>query len=377
MGAGMWIGGAHGLQRLSPLCGLLWIPLAPVVFPPALLFYLGIYAADGLWVKGVCLIFLVVLWWSLDRYARGPLNSNIARIDSALAARAAAANGREPAALLLRAFREELGYVDLGGSFSLYELIEPALRETGFRPLALGANLPLPPSHGVAFVATADDSWWEVFTTIADDAAVIVVVPQDTPSLGRELHWLGQRGLLAKIAVVMAPESLQILHYTGADGVTTTGPAADNEGRVAAWGTARQVWSAALGVDLPAYDARGALIVFTDDGTASIHPLRTRPEKPKWFAAQLVRDYERRYGVDFARLWTAVTAERCWRGAPVADIWRRISPGPISIDARAYIRPPGATGLEWHELGMMAAAGWGATLGALLIAVGAFVWKLI
>ena len=64
---------ARGLKRLPPQWALVWILLTPVICPPMLLFYFGVYATQGV-SQGISLIFLIVCWWFLDLYARGSLN---------------------------------------------------------------------------------------------------------------------------------------------------------------------------------------------------------------------------------------------------------------------------------------------------------------
>jgi hypothetical protein len=356
----------HGLKRLSPLWALALVPLAPLLFPPILIFYAGVVFAQGTWLKGGFLLLALALWLHLDRETRRRLNDNVTRVESALAARAAAASGSGPAALILRSFKSDVAHSDFAAAFSLCELIEPALRETGYRPLALGRNLHLPPRHGVAFIETDDASWWRTFTEVAQAAAVIVAFPQDTPSLRRELGWLAASGMLGKLALVMAPEPLQVLRPTG--DLPGAGPAANDVRRKRVWSDFRQIGSDELGVELPDYDPRGALVLFGQGGAVSAYPLRTKIERPKWFSAQLVQDYRLRYGVDFQAIWQTAVRKQAWNGASVSDLWRRLAPAPLHIGRYACLRPPGAVvGMEWSQLTMTMAAGWGGALVFLLV----------
>jgi hypothetical protein len=368
------------LKRFSIFWALAVVLLSPLLFPPVLAMYGGLVITmtqqtEGAWVYAGLLLFALGICFHLDRLTRGRLNDNVARVESALSARAAAATGSEPVALILRSFRSDVAHSDSAAEFSLCEIIEPALRESGYRPVALGRNLHLLPRHGVAFIETGDETWWEIFTEIATGAAVIVAFPQDTPSLRRELAWLAAQGMVGKLALVMAPESLPVIYAPTGD-VPSAGPAADDLKRMQVWSEFRRIGAEDLGVELPGYDSRGALILFAPNGAVSVCPLRTQFETPRWFAAQMARDYRERYGVDFHAIWRDAVGRRSWQGPPVCDLWRRLAPAPLHIDYHAYLRPPGAVGLEWRELKMTMAVGWGAALGVLLGGAVVVVWRM-
>jgi hypothetical protein len=366
----------HRLKRLSALWTLALVPLAPLLFPPVLVCYAGFALAQETWAKGGLLLLALVLWFHLDRETRGRLNDNVTRVESALTARAAAAVGGEPVALILRSFRSDVAHSDFAASFSICELIEPALREAGFQPVALGRNLHLPPQHGVAFIETQDESWWEIFAEVARAAAVIVAFPHDTPSLRRELKWLAASGMVGKLALVMAPESLPVVYPTG--DVPNVVSSADDAKRMQVWSEFRCIGAEDMGIELPGYDPRGALILFSVDGAVvSAYPLRTKTEKPTWFRTELNDDYRERYGIDFQPIWREAVDRHAWSGPPVRELWRRLAPAPLRIDRRAYFRPPGASGIEWYKLKRTMALGWGTALAFPLIALVGLVWNLL
>jgi hypothetical protein len=182
-------------------------------------------------------------------------------------------------------------------------------------------------------------------------------------------------GQVGKLALVMAPESLPVIYAPTGD-IPSAGPAADDVKRMQVWREFRRIGAEDLGIELPDYDPRGALILFESDGAVCIRPLRTQFETPRWFAAQMAADYRDRYGVDFQGIWRDAVGRHDWQGPPVRDRWLRLAPGPLHIDLHAYLRPPGAVGLKWRELKMTMAAGWGAALGLLLGAVVVAVLRL-
>jgi hypothetical protein len=183
--------------------------------------------------------------------------------------------------------------------------------------------------------------------------------------------------MLDRVVLLMVPEALPVIYYAAVDGAVV-GPAADNERRAQAWSRFQRIWRKDLKIELPHYDPRGALILFERDGTVSAQLLRTEDDRPSWItAARSFLDYGHRYDVNFGVHWRYVVRKRGWTGPPVCELWRRLAPPPLHIDSRAYLHPPGSTGMEWRELKITMASGWGAALGALMIAAGVLVWRLL
>lgn len=363
------------LRPISPLWALGWVVALPLVFPPELIMYGGI-AFGGAVPRVGFLLAVLSLGYVLDRDTRGRINDNIRRTRSALAAREAAASGQEPAALLLHSFTEQSAYRD--EFFSLYESVDPALRFLGFPPLAFGTVLPLAPDHGVALISTSDEAWWESFRQAARDAAVILVSPQGTASLRREVAWLPEQGLTDKLVILMAPEPLDVPRETGDPNMTYSEPAGPVEGRKTGWVEARQAWRDRLGVELPEYDPRGALIVASGTGGRPwSRPLRAFAKEP--FDRRMIRigvgaltgHYDTGAGIDLGPPLREAYGLYCWSGPPVSALWQRLAPPPLDIGPRPMFDPPGASGGAVGEYcSLLAILGWGlALLVGLLLAL--------
>jgi hypothetical protein len=331
----------------------------PLICPTALLPLVAVAMADQLWAQ----IFfgLVAAYWFkyLDGRLRGALNQNVDRIDSALEAFEAASRGDQPVALLLRSFGQVHGYHDVSTSFSLFELIVPALRATGFRPCAIGTALPLPPRHGVALVESTEADWWKHFEVLAAGAAVIIVLPESSASLMREVDALRASECLAKTVLLMPPRSIGVLGGTDVAHVAAGG---DDRRRRERWSTARSVWDLRFGIALPGYDERGALIELGGSGEVEGVTILRPGDTDDSMRALSQRHEEGRYRADYAvpfeRLWAELLARRRFRGPPIREVWRRLRPGAPAIGLRSYWRPPGDNGRLRRNVAWAALAGW-------------------
>ncbi|MEM9811341.1 MAG: hypothetical protein AAF913_01625 [Pseudomonadota bacterium] len=355
-------------RPLGPGYALLWIGLGPLVCPPVGIFHLGIAFAPEIWVKAGFAVLLALFVFQMDRATRGVMNANLLRLKNAIDAQHAASTGAEPSALLLRAFHEQRGYVDGDAGFSLFDLIEPALRRAGLRPVALGQTLPLPPDHGTAFVLTTDETWWSVFQELSRSAAILVLIPEITPSLQREMRWLREADLISKVILVMPPEALFVVHYTTADGGVEGGPAGPNAARKAGWEETVQHWARDLGVELPSYDRRGALITFGTAGTVRSSPLRSFGTESYLHAVRRrVLGYRRGFGVDFDHRLAQALGPTPPRGEPIREVWRRLQPAPLTVGPHPRFDPPGRRESVWDPVVVAACCGWGTFLGAVIV----------
>lgn len=367
----------RALTQISPLWAVAWIVLLPLVFPPVLIFYAGMAAGvvqGQPLIFGGFFVFFVSLFHVVDRDIRGRINDNVSRVRSVLAARAAAAEGDEPVALLLHSFSDQTAYRD--ELFSLYERVDPALRSLGLRPLAFGTALPLAPDHGVALIATSDAEWWEKFRLAARHAAVIVISPEATESLQREICWIASEEMTAKLVVLMAPEPLEVMRETGDPHTSFADASGPKDRRVASWRKARRFWRTQTGVDLPEYDPRGAVILLPDRGGAVwSRPARGFAREPglrramRLVIGMVTGDYKTGSGVALNDVVQDAFAEREWTGPPVSDLWQQLAPQELEIDARSYLHPPGAN-VKVGQLSVgIALVGWSMVLLFGLIAV--------
>jgi hypothetical protein len=128
--------------------------------------------------------------------------------------------------------------------------IEAALTKglaVAFEPLALG-GLPDPLGMSRVLSVLTTDAWQQAFAAAAGDAAIIVVLPDDSDALTWELMQLVERRYLQRVVLLMAPLGLDR-------------KAAATWDRTATLARARK-WK------LPNYDERGAFVVFSNAGTA-------------------------------------------------------------------------------------------------------------
>lgn len=121
--------------------------------------------------------------------------------------------------------------------------------------------------------------WWNGFVRLADQAAVVFVVPCGEGETAREIEWLARRRFLSKCVFVM-PETVGRggvrvdLHEMST--VVVEREEDDARGAVdhgAAWTLAQERVSEATGLRLPDYDPRGALVLMDVDGVRAQFPL--------------------------------------------------------------------------------------------------------
>jgi hypothetical protein len=205
--------------------------------------------------------------WELERYYGIDL-------DAAHAAVLKYLEGRQrpdlPSLLFLRGFRSSKRlWVENNFTFEQEEIIpfpkepprlsiEAALTKglgVRFLPMALG-GLSDPLGMGRVLSVLTIDAWKGVFDTLAESAAIILVLPDDSDALTWELTQLSERRYLHRVALLMAPLAL-------------------DRKASAIWNhTARFVgtrqWM------MPDYDERGAFVLFSKDGAVrEQHPFAT------------------------------------------------------------------------------------------------------
>lgn len=349
---------------LSPKMSLVVFLLSPILFPLILIPYAGAFITwagnHPAWQTLFFTSLVIMGHATIDVMIRDVLRQNSKRLEGAIKAQANAVESVLPIALFLRAFHEDRSYSDLGGGFSIFEELEHGLRSEGYFPLALGANLPVGPDHGVAFIETSEATWWEAFCAAANAAGVIIVAPDDTPSLRREIAWLATNHQLEKVLFVMTPRSRNVLAVSG--DVPTAHPAGPDKARMASWEAFRTSFRTLFNVSLPPYDPRGGL-VWTDGGNqTTITTMRTVDEPEK-----LANDYRSDYGVKFD-----LTIKHAMEGLPppthsIRDFWSLLPSFAKPITGGSVLKPPGSTGLEWQTLKLYSAVSWGTVLGFLLV----------
>jgi len=96
-------------------------------------------------------------------------------------------------------------------------------------------------SSGATRIYFPDDAWWSQFEEIARQSSVILVLPDESTNVVREILWLQQNEFLQKCVFIM----LETLYGEG--------------NREEGWHKAVEVLEEA-GLALPPYDQKGALI---------------------------------------------------------------------------------------------------------------------
>ncbi len=184
--------------------------------------------------------------------------------------------------LLLRSFGRTEGYRStardpgpdglVAGPMEESEIgdLEAAMRARGVRLVALGGEFLLPANHGLFWLTTRDDDWEDNFHLLARDAAAILICPETTEGIRREIAFLKDRGFLKKSVFFMAP-SPKARNWFVSGFIQYEEP----EARAQRWKRHREEYRVE-GIELPEYDERGLFFTLDDDlqvgGTA---PVRT------------------------------------------------------------------------------------------------------
>jgi hypothetical protein len=103
-------------------------------------------------------------------------------------------------------------------------------------------------------ILSRDEEWWTVFESLAEKAQLVIVVPEASRSLTREIASMREARLLSSCLFLMPPSRAR------SDG--------DGEGALSG-ATRRERWTesrSALPLALPDYDEAGALLVFDERG---------------------------------------------------------------------------------------------------------------
>ena len=264
-----------------------------------------------------------------------------------------------PIALLLRSFGNVHGYLDVGTGFSIFWLLDEALRETGLQPVLLGTDASLPEDHGTLLMLTEDEKWQEVFEVFADAAAVIIVVPELTGSLQTELQLLRERGWLAKSVAVMTPASVCVQNIALDPGVALGGDDTERRDR---WEAARERY-ALQSLKLPPYDADGALIEWSGNGNISASNLLSF--KPRSFHENVPHSLLRRES--FCRCWRSIQDRRRFRGKSTSETYLPMAPALKASSHKSVLDPPGNDGRLEGALVCLALFGWVVPLAFLFL----------
>ncbi|MFF4038964.1 hypothetical protein [Streptomyces sp. NPDC001816] len=127
-------------------------------------------------------------------------------------------------------------------------------------------------AEGAARLLTSDKNWWNTFVRLAEKADLIVMLPSVKEGTFREARWIRQNGMLEKCLMfmpAMPPASGRIDIYEGPklpivrvrrQRVYSYNPAAE-------WVEAAARYHG-IGIELPEYDPRGALVRLKRNGRA-------------------------------------------------------------------------------------------------------------
>jgi hypothetical protein len=341
-----------------------WSPVAGILFAPALLLGLAVSGdkPHAFWL--LCLPLILV-----ELAIRPAINDNLQRLAGFRRAHAEAAHGDERVALLLRSFGQVHGYLDDASRFGALWFFDRALRNSGLRPVLLGTNMSVPPTHGVLLLQTADADWQAAFDRLARAAAVIIVIPETSPSLQSEMGLLRERGWLSKTVLFMMPE---VVEAPGLDGASFGGQQGIRQQR---WEETRAVL-AGHGIQIPAYDKRGCLAELQENGAVgALHwldldsaSMTSLPEWRgwNWFWSKPGPAHPTRQR-HFDECWHPIAERRRFSGPPVSEVYRAMSPPVPVFGVRDVWRTPGADTVLSTGLIVFFGIGWGLPLLLLLL----------
>ncbi|MGB7950467.1 MAG: hypothetical protein WCH75_22510, partial [Candidatus Binatia bacterium] len=301
-------------------------------------------------------------------FIRPDLNRNLRRIKSFQWAHRQAVSASEPPALILRSFGQKDSYQDAGSGFSIFGLVDAAMRETGLRPVVLGSHLSLPDDNGFLFLPTRDDEWWRIFEVYSEASSLILVIPELTQGLGQELRFLRERTWLSKTVVLMNSASVPQRVMDGQGDVHAL--RGNDEQRRARWSEACAIF-AKMGIELPDYDPRGALIELNAQGrTRRVSILNIDPKSLNkigyWkglFIDAGPNTADRRER--FCKVWRDMTSHRQFDGRPLSEVY--VPPCLPRFGIRDVLYPPGDDGRLRVHLRIPILFGWAIPLMILLL----------
>lgn len=297
----------------------------------------------------ISVTFLVIAG-TVEHLLRGALNANFRRMDVFDRVHAEANNSPRPIALLLRSFGRVHGHLDVQTGFSIFWLLDEALRESGFQPVLLGTDVSLPDNHGTLLFPTENEKWQKAFEAFADAAAVIIVIPEVTGSLQTEMHLLRARGWLAKSVAVMTPASIRVQNMMLEVSVAMGG---DDQARSDRWEITRERLSQ-QGLKLPPYNTEGALIEWSASG--EIHEINLLSFEPGSHNENIPHSPERRRS--FCRCWRAVQERRRYHGKSISETYLPIAPVISNPNLEDVLDPPGGDGSLRSAIVCLVGFGW-------------------
>ena len=113
------------------------------------------------------------------------------------------------------------------------------------------------PALNVLFLSPSDEKWFELFEVLSSSCRAIVMLPGETASVVREYLSLRERGLNAKLLMLMPPQGLSVRWMPWVN--------EHREDLENAWKETAARF-ASENVRLPAYDPRGLAFVIDDNG---------------------------------------------------------------------------------------------------------------
>jgi len=238
-------------------------------------------AGFALWLGGVVLVFARASpWWvgiadffalPLILFLAGLVEKRANGLRAAYVAGVARQDPRPPL-LVLRSFSQPVltearpidhirGFAKKRGTTLLWQLSEAAAPIA--RLLAIGEP---PARQGLLapetlFIATTDETWFEVFRVAARACRAAVAIPDISGGVAREIRAIRQLGLADKLLILMPPSETPPPSWTP---FRTRDP----EALAARWSIVQEEWKKE-GYQLPAYDEAGMLYRAAPDLSAS------------------------------------------------------------------------------------------------------------